>query len=259
MLTYRPAAWVVDTYRLRSRTLQPLRGIAPLWSPMDLPMRRADADGVWAPLAHPGSAARDVPDRRRLFGPRYALLPMEMRRATSAGRGSRVVVSFGAEDRGSMTLPVARRLAENGWYVTAVVGPGVRKRAWLLASLEAIRHVTPADGRRGLVPVLRRCGWAVLPPSQSMWEALSMGVPVLLVETASNQRATRRWARKTGVAVDGGTAGPAAAGRVASALGRLRSDSRRVATLRRRAVRSVDGRGAMRVAKAILSSAGASA
>jgi spore coat polysaccharide biosynthesis predicted glycosyltransferase SpsG len=147
---------------------------------------------------------------------------------------------------------VARGLAANGWIVTAVVGPGVRRRAHLLAALAATRSVTAADGGRGLIPLLRRCGWAVLPPSQSMWEALRLGVPVVLVETASNQRATRRWARKARVAVDCGLAGPAAARRVVSALGRLRSDRRRAGALCRRAARTVDGQGAARVAKAIL-------
>jgi UDP-2,4-diacetamido-2,4,6-trideoxy-beta-L-altropyranose hydrolase len=258
LLGLRPTAWVVDSYRLSARSLQPLRAVAPLWRPMDEPSARADADGTWAPVDHPRSAAKDVVPRRRLFGARYALLPQGLRPARHA-KGTRVVVSFGAEDLREMTLPVARAIAADGWDVTAVVGPGVRGRMRVLRDLAALEHVTPRDGRKGLLPLLRRCEWAVLPPSQSMWEALRLGLAVALVETAPNQRAGRRWARKTGAALDCGTAGSARAARGAAALGGRRDDAARAAALRRRAARVVDGRGAARVAAAILASAGASA
>jgi UDP-2,4-diacetamido-2,4,6-trideoxy-beta-L-altropyranose hydrolase len=256
----RPAAWVVDSYRWTSRDLRPLRRVAPVWVSLDLAAPAAGADGAFAATPHPRGTAADVAPERRLFGPEYFLLPPRLGRAASAGIGDRVAVSFGDGDPRGLTVPVARRLLDGGWRVLAVVGGGVRDRDRVIAELSALGgRVSSLDGRAGLLPVLRRAGWAVLPASQSMGEALALGLPVVVVETATNQSALRRWARRSAVAVDAGRADAGAPARIALALSKLSRSPRRVVALRRRASRAVDGRGALRVARAVLSSAGGAA
>jgi hypothetical protein len=81
----------------------------------------------------------------------------------------------------------------------------------------------------------------------------------VIVETAPNQRGTRAWARAHGVALDAGAAASSSATRVVRLLRSLRRDPRRAIAMGRRARGLLDGRGADRVARAILASIGGSA
>jgi len=229
--------------------------VAPIWMPVDVPRRTTGADGAWAPLPHPRGTASDVKARNRLFGPAYAILPPNLGVAPNAGRGTCAVVSFGSEDHRHLTLPVVRRLVDAGWHVLAVVGAGMLRREQIVRRLLAVGPgVRVVDGRRGLVPSLRRAGWAVLAPGQSMWEALGLGLPTVLVETARNQAPGRAWACRAGLAADGGRAALATPGRVATALARLAASPEWVSRMRTRALGTLDGRGAERIARAILAS-----
>ena len=260
MLRRTSDAWVVDSYRLGASDRSALQRHAPLWVPLDRPAARARADGVFAPYAHPRGTARDVDAARRLFGPRFAVLPGDGPPERRSRDDGRVLVSFGAEDHLGLTVPVATAIARDGVRVLAVLGGGVADRG---ARLRELRRLAPlvetADGRHGLRRLFGRADSAVLAPGQSLWEALRGGLAVVIVETAPNQRAARRWARANGVALDAGVASAATAGRMVGLLRRLRRDPRGTRAMVRRARRLLDGRGADRVARAILASIGGSA
>jgi spore coat polysaccharide biosynthesis predicted glycosyltransferase SpsG len=249
LLDLRADRFVVDAYGASPRATARLRRRAPLWRPLDLPKRRAGADGVWSAMPLPRGAAADVPPRARLFGPRYApVLPSPARRR---GRSDAVVVSLGAEDPRGMTVPLARALSDAGRRVVAVVGPGVARRGAVLRDLARLPRVTAADGRRGLGRWLAGAEAAVLPPSQSALEGLRLGVAVVAVPTAASQRSAFRWLTTSGLALAPRGRGDAVR-RVVSAIAFLRAHPALARGLRASALRAFDGRGAERVARAIL-------
>lgn len=101
-------------------------------------------------------------------------------------------------------------------------------------------------------PLLLRADLAVTAGGQTMYECLATGIPAIAVRTADNQARQLRAAVRHGAVLDGGQVGTEAH---PGELQRSLVDALASASLRRRlsatGMRLVDGRGALRLARAL--------
>lgn len=192
-----------------------------------------------------------------LAGPRFAILGA--RRAGGRARRWRgsVLVGLGGGPR----LGAARRLGEairrraDGCRV--LVAPGLNA----LSPFDAARfaraglEVVAADA---FAACLASVEVAVLAGGVSLYESAAAGTPAVAVAVVAAQRPTVRGFAAAGAAVDAGRLGPpgrAAADRVSAAVAALLADAPRRARMARAGRALVDGRGAARVARAMLGAA----
>jgi UDP-2,4-diacetamido-2,4,6-trideoxy-beta-L-altropyranose hydrolase len=165
-----------------------------------------------------------------------------------------VVVCFGGSDPADVSARLAPAIAAGGsWPTTVIVGPGY------VGSLEAASgdparnrgfsvHRDPHDlDTRLATAALVVCGGGTM-----KFEAAVLGRPMVLVAVSEDQLPVAPAFAATGAARylgDGRTIEPRS---VAAAVGELMGDSGRRAELGQRARTVIDGRGAERVAEAVL-------
>lgn len=263
------AALVLDGYVFDEAYMEAVAGPAPLVAIDDAPR------SSWYPVElllnqnlHASAAdyAGRTPGAHLLLGPAYALIRQEFRRQEPRMPGTgptRVLVTLGGADPSNVTrtaIHALEALAGGSFSVRVLVGPLNRWADELARSARAAGphvelRVAPAD-----VPALM--GWADLAVSaagSTTWELLHLGVPLILVTLAENQREIAASLAAAGVAeVLGWHAGITTAS-IASAVTSLAGDLERRRAMGERGREMVDGRGADRVAEAIgsLASAGA--
>jgi spore coat polysaccharide biosynthesis predicted glycosyltransferase SpsG len=190
---------------------------------------------------------------RACCGPAYALVRPEFLRYRRPRNGAArtLLVTLGGSDAGGITDPVLDALDtleppddhdddDDGLFerVVLVAGPAApetRERDWL----EVVRDPPDVAATFDVADV------ALSAAGSTTWELLCMGVPVALVEVAPNQRLVAATAARSGAALV--LAGVAD---VADAMRTLTRDDVRD-TLGRRALATVDGRGAVRVVDAL--------
>jgi spore coat polysaccharide biosynthesis predicted glycosyltransferase SpsG len=162
------------------------------------------------------------------------------------GGRSSVLVCFGGSDPFGVTARLGPTLAtDRRWETEIVVGSGYAGPGVEAATLRR----DPPD----LPRLLAGCDVAVLGAGTMKFEAACLGRPAILVAAADDQLEIGREFAATGAAVwlgDGRVVGPAALNEAVAAL--LADEPGRTA-MGRRAIEVVDGRGADRVAAAILS------
>lgn len=222
----------------------------PVVSVHDLGLARVPStlavDGsVWSPARHwPAAAVRR--------GLEYAILRPPTRNARGR-RVTRVLISLGGGPRLGLVAAVARELAAR-WPGLDILTPQVLPERGRPAGL---RIVSAPDG---LGPWLANVDVAVLAGGVTLYEALAAGVPVVATAVVAAQQRTIRGFAQQGLVVDAGrafgVAPRATARRVADALARIHDDAEWRTLVRRDGPRRVDGRGAGRVARAILTIAG---
>jgi len=183
-------------------------------------------------------------------GPAYALVRPEFLRyrRPRTGPARALLVTLGGSDASGVTEPVLDALDtlegpddEDSLFerVVLVAGPAApepRDRVWL----EVVRD--PAD----VAATFDVADVALSAAGSTTWELLCMGVPVALVEVAPNQRLVAATAARSGAALVLGGVGD-----VAAAMRTLTRDDVRD-ELGRRAIATVDGRGAVRVVDALV-------
>jgi spore coat polysaccharide biosynthesis predicted glycosyltransferase SpsG len=151
-----------------------------------------------------------------------------------------LVVTLGGSDAGGVTDAVLSAVESVGAFehVVLVVGPAAAlpaPRPWL----EVVRD--PAD----VAAVFDRADAAVSAAGSTTWELCCLGVPSVLLEVAPNQRLVAMTAARSGAAFVAGSLGD-----VGDALRQLAREDVRT-RLSARALATVDGQGARRVAKAL--------
>lgn len=161
-----------------------------------------------------------------------------------------VVVCFGGSDPSLVTRRVAKIISSGeGWRTTVVVGADYAGSPDELGT-DTIRD--PAD----LPERLARADLVVIGAGTMKFEVACLGRPAILLAVADDQLTAGPSFAATGAADylgDGRTIEP---GRVLAAVRALVDDGDRRAVMGRVAAAAVDGRGAERVAAAILSLAG---
>jgi spore coat polysaccharide biosynthesis predicted glycosyltransferase SpsG len=216
------------------------RGVAPLASDLAI-------DGSICPGA--------VPAARVLSGPTYALLdPSIAARRPHARIKRRVLVTLGGGPRAELARQIATqvlaqepdaeiRLA-SGWTTRPDLRSLPARAAWLPSS--------------SLHDELRNCEVAVVAGGMTLYEAAAVGTPAVALSVVPAQRPAVRAFSRVGVTLDGGLARttPAAvqrsARRVAGLVTQLLDEAPLRGRLSSKGRRLVDGRGAIRVASALV-------
>jgi spore coat polysaccharide biosynthesis predicted glycosyltransferase SpsG len=241
----RPAALVVDSYRADEALLRDLGTLVPRLVVVDDFADRAlpvsiGVNGGWhaARLAY-----RTLPETLRLFGSEYALLDSTYAEPARRAPGSgirRVLVTLGGDaDPGALLAAVAavERVIPTA-AVDVVVG------SWTAPDL-AVDGVTVHRGLASLRPLIVGADLVVSGGGMTLYECLSTGASVVGLAMADNQRPNLDELARAGLIVAAEPSLDEALARVASEPG-LR---RKLGALGREAV---DGRGATRVAVAIM-------
>lgn len=208
----------------------------------------------------------DVPDDCVcLFGPKFAFLRRQfrdVRRGMEEKRGyrdappvaSRVLISLGGGDPTNETGKALRALeiADFTGTVDVIVGPANRHlnalkqvAASLDANVRIRRNVT------NMASVMDGQHLAVCAAGGTSWELACMGVPMLQIVLADNQRPIAEALSSRRIAVLAGSREEVSPQGLADQIASLLTDRDRRATIAARGRRLVDGGGAFRVVEAI--------
>ncbi len=215
------------------------RGIAPLRSDLAI-------DGTICPGI--------VPATQLLSGPAYALLDPSIasgrRRARIKGR---VLVTLGGGSRTQLARMIAAHVAERQPQAEVRLAGGWTTRGGRLPS-----RVAWLPTSSSLHGELRRCEVAVVAGGMTLYEAAAVGTPAVAVSIVPAQRPSVRAFSRGGLALDGGlargtsTAARRSAMHVAGLVTRLLEEAPLRARLASKGPLIVDGRGAARVASALI-------
>ena len=201
-----------------------------------------------APLYHGGAT-----DCELLLGPRYAPLRREFVTVPArapAGALRQVIVSLGGADPANVTQRVMQALVGLDAEVRVVVGAGH-------PDPDGVRAAAARNGQEVLVDVramsvlLAGADLVVGAGGTSALEYARCGVPAVLLVLADNQSRVVPALAAAGVAVDAGRPGSGLEQRLRSIVDGLAADASGRAAMTERGQRLVDGRGALRVARAM--------
>jgi UDP-2,4-diacetamido-2,4,6-trideoxy-beta-L-altropyranose hydrolase len=232
----------------------------------DLAGRRHDCD-VLLDQNYPAAesaAGRIVPAGcQPLIGPRFALLAPEYARQRDAGRvrdGSvrRVLVYFGGADPSNMTAEALEALAAPEFsrlLVDVVIGTNHPRRQALERQAVGRANIRLHGTRPHLADLMDAADLAIGAGGTTTWERLCLGLPSLVVSLAENQRPACEALAAAGHIAYAGGANSVRAPEIRAAINALVADPDRLAALASRGLHLVDGRGAPRVADALLGEA----
>lgn len=200
------------------------------------------------------------PGCQLLLGPRYALVASEFRDARVEDRlqpslARRVVITFGGDDPGGMTAKAVEgimSLNSRQLEVTVVVGvanPNAEAIRRAVAGRPALRVVQDA---RNMPELMAWADLAVAGSGSTSWEFCMMGVPVVSVVLAENQRLIGETVARAGIAESLGWHEQVTPGRIAAAVASLIPDQARREAMAARGQALVDGQGPRRVVEAMM-------
>ncbi len=203
------------------------------------------------------------PGQRVLAGAPYVLLRRGLRqllgaRGSAAPGGERkvVAVALGGSDPLGKSEPLAAALlvALPEVEVSLIVGPGVpaerRQRLRELAARGARLQLVEDPPELG--ECLLRAELLLCAAGVTAWEALALGVPVVLLKVADNQRVVAEPLLAHGAALDAGWADEGAPARAAELSARLLASPSSREQLVSAGRGLIDGRGVWRVIDALL-------
>ncbi|PWC30978.1 UDP-2,4-diacetamido-2,4,6-trideoxy-beta-L-altropyranose hydrolase [Azospirillum sp. TSO22-1] len=259
-----PMALVVDGYGFGSAWRRAVRGAASVVFAFDdlaeLPDLAADLVANAGPAAATLPYGRVAPEARRLLGPAYfpmrAELAARLPAEGEAAGGDRLLVSFGGSDPAGLSAPflkAVRARLDDATGVDLVAGGSAPRLDAVRAAAAAWPCVALHIDTHDMAGLMRRAGLAVAAAGGTLLELAAFRVPMVLAVVADNQAPGARAAEAAGwaVAVDvrGGAGGAEHLAEAAAALWR---DAERRAAMARTMRGAVDGRGAERLAEALL-------
>jgi UDP-2,4-diacetamido-2,4,6-trideoxy-beta-L-altropyranose hydrolase len=196
-----------------------------------------------------------------LLGPDYALLRREFahwrsRLHTVPETARKLLVTLGGSDPDNVTLKVIdamRQLETVSLQIRVVAGPTnphitalTEAAVSFSGSLELLTAVSDMPS------LMAWADLAVTAGGSTCWELACMGVPALTLVLADNQRNVARELARAGVAVNLGWHAELSEERIATAVGGLVYSSFRRLRMSQQGRALVDGKGATRVASALL-------
>lgn len=203
---------------------------------------------------------------RLLLGPRFVLLrrefrALERRTRTPPRIARRVLVVLGGTDPGNVTLKVLnalRAVAVPSLEVVVLLGAANRHRREVVASAERMPFAVQLE--RDSRNVSRWMLWAELAVAGAgtvAWELCYLGLPMVLIPLADNQRLLAHAFADRGLAALVSDADVTAPGVLSSIIQDLAYDHARRCEIGARCVDVVDGQGAVRVVDELLGDQGA--
>ena len=210
-----------------------------------------------------------LPERARmLLGPCYTLLRPAFGRvswspppADSADAGVVMVVGSGARATRWVTFLLSKAVDRSGWGARPrlVVGAAFPEPAALAKACDAAGlSLAVGLGAVDLASALVSASVALITGGMIVCEALAVGVPMVVYPQEANLVPEARWLAARGCLIDLGAEGGFQALAVQAAVAALRGDRDRAEAMSRCQRRLMDGRGAERVAVALLAICGAS-
>lgn len=253
------AALVIDGYAFAEAEQRRWAAQKPLLAIDDLAAHPQHADLVVNQiLDFPGERYVTEPRTRLLLGTPYVLLRREFRRSLDASAPSpepRVVLTFGGSDPARLSARMATALVERRpGRIQVVAGTGIDAdvRAELEQLASAHASVELHVDVREMAALLAGAALCVSAAGTTVWEAMALGVPVVTVAVADNQRPVIAGIERRGAGLSLGWHGDLdladAAGRIAALL----ASPERRAALAQKGRALVDGRGVHRVIDALL-------
>lgn len=198
-------------------------------------------------------------DTEFLLGPQFALLPAAFADVPprTIGDVDRVLVLVGGSDPNGALARVVQAIdrVPGMFEIVVVLGPFAPSDAG--ATPNGCRHnVRFVRAPRELLPLMRDADLAVSAGGHGLYELAALGTPTVAIRIADSQSHNVTQLAAHGVVRDGGRLGDAALGRrLAAAVTELLDKSLR-AEMSRAGRQLIDGRGAARVAEAVLVSTG---
>jgi UDP-2,4-diacetamido-2,4,6-trideoxy-beta-L-altropyranose hydrolase len=201
---------------------------------------------------------RRVHGARLLLGCQYAMLRREFfqvpRRLTTSPSVSRILITLGGADWGNVTercLSVLQPCVPPECEIHVLLGPAnphvATMRKIASTQKQVVLHVAPGN----VAPIMAECDLAISASGSSVYELGYLGVPMLLVVTADNQRPIAAALDHLGAAVRVDELGQNQAADLPSALESLISDPVRRGECAEKFRELVDGQGAARVIGAL--------
>jgi UDP-2,4-diacetamido-2,4,6-trideoxy-beta-L-altropyranose hydrolase len=259
---------VLDHYRIDVGYQQVLERGGLKWLQFGNTGHRHPLWGKWVHDANPAARRDDYlgrfedPQTECLMGPSYALVGAiygglrEKVGVPQKRRVESVMMTFGGgDDRGAFErgLRWLDALGFEGRRILLTTG--------LNPGLDALRRRTAGDGRIELhvdnwqpAEVMAECQLAITAGGTSVYEFACLGVPTVIVCTATNQWATAQAWQERGLAVSLGALETVEDAVAEQQIGRLIEDGDARLELARRSGSAVDGGGAKRVAEVLLGS-----
>jgi UDP-2,4-diacetamido-2,4,6-trideoxy-beta-L-altropyranose hydrolase len=199
------------------------------------------------------------PGSRLLTGPSYALLRREYRRdwppLATPDVARRLVVTFGGADPRRLTrraLEALSRSARDAFHVTAVVGGANPDHSALLALAgERPGRIELRHNVSDMAGLLARADLALSSGGSTVWELARMGVPSLIVETATAEPMLAGGLAATGLFRSLGPAERLTDDAIVEALLDAAADRAWRSRMTQMGPTIVDGRGAERVVSAM--------
>ena len=191
-----------------------------------------------------------------LLGTRYALLRREFLSARPANRAhapraARILVTLGGADLDNCTRKILEAVAViEGLATTAIVGPD-NPRAPELEELakRADARIAIRQNPPDMPQLMAWADIAVSAAGTTCWELAFMGLPMLLVVLADNQRPNATCLDKLGTAANLGWHGALSEDKMRAAIVQTLDDPALRASMSQKGFELVDGRGASRVVR----------
>jgi len=196
---------------------------------------------------------------RLLLGTEYVLLRHEFRQYRAwqraiPERARNILITMGGADPGNVTLEAINAvLGLGGDIEVCAIAGGANPHIKVLRDVCAEAPV-PIELAENVENMPERLAWAdvaVSAAGTTSWELAFMGLPSLLVEISTDQRANCEALAEAGAALDMGASGTLDAGALRSALGGMLEDRARRAAMSEAGRRLVDGQGAVRAVTAM--------
>lgn len=205
-----------------------------------------------------------APGTKLLMGARYVLLRREFLKWRDAARpipphAKSVLLTMGGSDPGNAThtvMTLLRQMGGSRLKVTILIGsanPHVESLQALLPALQASHEVELLVNPPNVPELVSRADIAITAAGSSAWELACLGVPMMVLETASNQRLVAGWLKEKGVARVFGPLTLDDGSRFMQEFRELVKDAALRQHLSERGKALIDGQGAHRVVAALQS------
>jgi UDP-2,4-diacetamido-2,4,6-trideoxy-beta-L-altropyranose hydrolase len=196
----------------------------------------------------------------RLLGPEYALLRPQFFEARKSCKTRtrippRILLFMGGGDEQNVTMGVLKLLQESGssFSLQTVVGQAHPAK-------ESIQRLCHEQGWgfhcqvANMAALMVESDLAIGAGGVSSWERCTLGLPTLIITLSENQAENADMLERSGAAISLGWWNQLDSGKIRNVLGMLNSE--RLSAMSQAASALVDGRGAMRVAEALLKEQG---
>jgi UDP-2,4-diacetamido-2,4,6-trideoxy-beta-L-altropyranose hydrolase len=196
---------------------------------------------------------RREPYTRLLLGTHYALLRPEFLTAPRSHAtlpiAQRLLVTMGGTDPDNVTQTVIEALAGVGEEIetTVIVGAGNPHYEQLCASADRLPKVRLVRDPPDMASIMHSADLAVSAAGSTCWELAYLGVPMILVVLASNQKGIAEALTRRGIALNLGWHANLSLSQVSQAILQLAGDAVRRRAMSDAGQQLVDAKGAERV------------